>query len=92
VSAQFVSGQSPVGELREFHAFVGAQLEGSADALTPEDLIDLWRDQHPGNETPSKVVAAVEAALADMDAGDTGVPLDEFDRRFRERHGLPPRT
>jgi hypothetical protein len=38
-------------------------------------------------------VAAVRESLADMAAGDNGVPLDEFDREFRAKHGLPlPRS
>jgi L-alanine-DL-glutamate epimerase-like enolase superfamily enzyme len=85
------SGQSTLDELRQFHAFVGAQVNAQREGLTPEDVIDLWRDRHPSLDDSSGMVAAVNAALADLDAGHQGVPLDEFDREFRQRHGLPPR-
>jgi hypothetical protein len=38
-------------------------------------------------------IVAVRQALTEMAAGDHGVPLDEFDREFRAKHGLPlPRS
>ena len=77
-------------ELREFHTFVGAQLAANRDQLTPEEIVELWRDQHPTDEEAAATVAAVQAALADMAAGDTGISLAEHDRQFRARHGLPP--
>ncbi len=90
MSANLPSNQSSVNELREFHAFVGAQLSANRIPLSPEDAIDLWRDQHPNQEESAAVVAAVREALDDMAAGDTGMPLEEYDRQFRLRHGLPP--
>lgn len=80
------------GELRDFHAFVGAQLANRADSLSPEDVAELWRDQHPQAESASAVAAAVRAALDDLAAGDQGLPLAEYDRQFLARHGLPPRV
>jgi hypothetical protein len=92
MSANLPAHQSSLNELRDFHAFVGAQLTATREPLSPEDLIDLWRDQHPRVEEASAVAAAVRAALDDMAAGDMGVPLDEYDRQFRARHGLPPQA
>ncbi len=71
---------------------MGAQINAQREGLTPEDLIDLWRDQHPSRDEPSDVVAAVNVALAELDAGKEGMSLEEFDRKFRERNGLPPRS
>ena len=34
-------------------------------------------------------VAAVKEAIADMQAGDRGVPFDEFVNRFRKQHNIP---
>jgi hypothetical protein len=36
-------------------------------------------------------IAAVKQALDDMHNGDTGIPLEEFDREFRNRNGLEPK-
>jgi hypothetical protein len=41
-------------------------------------------------EEMKETIAAVRAALDDMAAGDTGITLEEFDRQFRAKHGLPP--
>jgi hypothetical protein len=92
MSASLPTNQSSLKELRDFHAFVGAQLTAISEPLSTEDLMDLWRDQHPRVEEASAVAAAVRAALDDMAAGDTGVPLDEYDRQFRARHGMSPRA
>lgn len=42
------------------------------------------------SEEQRETIAAVRAALADMEAGDTGITLEEFDRQFRAKHNLPP--
>ncbi len=51
-------------------------------------MLDQWRDEHPVTDVSGHGVAAVRVALADMGTGDRGVPLEGFDRRFRQRHGL----
>jgi len=28
--------------------------------------------------------------LADMETGDRGLPFDQFDRKFRDRHSIAP--
>ena len=76
-------------ELRDFHVFVGEQLARNPNGLTPEDALDLWRDQHPFPEDMAESVKAIREALDAMDAGDTGMTVDEFERRFRDKHGLP---
>jgi hypothetical protein len=35
-------------------------------------------------------VAAIREAIADMEAGDRGVPFDEFVAAFRKKHNLSP--
>jgi len=59
--------------------------------MTPENPLGAWRSQNPPATDFDDTVAAVREALADMEAGDTGTPFEEFDRDFRLRHGLPPR-
>ena len=67
--------------LQSFHQFLGRQLESVA-LISPEQALALWREEQ-------ETIAAVREGLADVDAGRTK-PLDQFDREFRQRHGLEP--
>lgn len=78
-------------ELAEFNRFVTDRL-ADRPPLSLEEAMDLWRDEQSLSEPSDDDVAAVREALEEMDRGVPGIPLDEFDRRFRERHGLPPRA
>lgn len=71
-------------ELSSFHRFISEQLNVGRGDVSPEEALDLWRMQHPDDEA----VLAVQEALEDMEVGDEGMPLEEFDRDFRQRHGL----
>jgi hypothetical protein len=82
---------SSASDLADFHQFIGDLLKSRDGALTPEEALDLWRADHPLSEDFEETVEALREALADMDAGDIGVPLEEFDAEFRARHNLPPR-
>jgi hypothetical protein len=77
---------STLDRLREFHRFVGEKLQTGDEAPSPEELLDEWLLLHPGPDDAEDV----EEAIRDREAGDGGIPFDEFDRDFRERHKLPP--
>ena len=79
-------------ELAEFHRFVAEKLAKGEAGLSPEAAVDQWRELHPDAEDLADGVAAVKEALASIAAGDRGVPFDEFDREFRTKHNLPPRS
>lgn len=76
-------------ELRAFHRFLSEKVRASAADLSPEEALDEWRRQHPLTEAPDEDAAAVREALDDLAQGDRGVPFDQFDREFRQRHNLP---
>jgi hypothetical protein len=77
-------------ELVNFHEFLSQKLRSSAARLSPEEVLDLWRAEHPVADDYASDAAALQEALADMEAGDRGIPLEEFDRKFRQRHSIPP--
>jgi hypothetical protein len=79
----------PTAELARFHEFIASHV-AKGGRLTPEEALDLWRAKHPSPDDAADTVQALRDALTDMEAGDCGVPLEEFDRTFRQRHGLPP--
>jgi hypothetical protein len=77
-------------ELARFRDFL-SQLVAQGDAgFSPEEALDLWREQNPCTEEYAATVAALNEALDDMAAGDTGRPLGEFDQEFRKRHNIGP--
>jgi hypothetical protein len=82
-------GTSPEPDLRELVEFASEQLNNGGSELTPEEVLDLWRAEHPTAAELAESVATIEQALAQADRGE-GLPLDEFDRQFRSRHGLDP--
>jgi hypothetical protein len=75
-------------ELLSFHQFVTEQLNTGRPPLSPEEALEAWRLQNRSPEEMAEDVQAIREALDDMDAGDTGVPWEEFDREFRKRHNL----
>jgi hypothetical protein len=76
-------------ELAGFCRFVGVKLSQRDAELSTEDVLDEWRAEHPlDDDDDVDDVTAVMQALADMTAGDEGIPLDEFKRGFRQRHKI----
>jgi hypothetical protein len=78
-------------DLAGFHQYIGERLKEGGDTLSPEEALDIWRHEHPLPEDYEETVEALREALADMEAGDVGIPLEEFDAEFRARHNLSPR-
>lgn len=75
-------------ELTSFHRFISEQLSVGGGDVSPEEALDLWRAQYPDTSASDDDGSAVQEALTDMENGDHGTPLDEFDREFRGRHRL----
>jgi hypothetical protein len=76
-------------ELRAFHRFLTDKLSASGIDLSPEEALDEWRRLHPQPEVLDEEVAAIREALDDRANGDRGIPFEQFDRDFRNRHNFP---
>jgi hypothetical protein len=68
-------------DLNAFHNFAAAWLaDGGAESL--RELVDVWEAEHPTPTLQAENVAAVRAAIRDMENGDVGRParkvLDEM--------------
>lgn len=72
-------------ELHSFHQFVTNQLQVG---ITPEQCLQLWRAQNPTADELDVSTAAVEQALNDMQAGDTGQSARSLIEAARQQHGL----
>ena len=60
-------------DLNAFHNFAAARL-ASRGAESLHELVDLWEFEHPAPERQAQDVAAVQAAIRDMENGDAGRP------------------
>jgi hypothetical protein len=74
-------------ELAQFQQFIANQV-ATGSTISPEEALDLWRQENPLQSTFEEDVLALRAALADLDAGERGIPLAEFEKEFRRRYGL----
>jgi hypothetical protein len=72
-------------ELLSFQSFIGEIVSRGDATASPEEALDEWRVMHPSDDD----LLAVREALDDMNAGDTGVSLEEFENQFRSKHSLP---
>jgi hypothetical protein len=77
-------------DARAFGDFLNANLGGDEENLTLNEYLDLWDFENTTNEAKEETLRAIQQGLADADAGRSK-PLDEFDREFRRKNGLPPR-
>ena len=75
-------------ELTAFHDFLGKQIVGGHCDLTPEESLELWRVEHPTAEELELSIAAINAALADVAAGDQGRPAKQVIAEARQRYEL----
>jgi hypothetical protein len=75
-------------DLLEFVEFAQAQLANGGANLTPEEVLDLWRADHPSAHELADSVAAIQRALDQASRGE-GASWEEFDSLFRERHQVP---
>lgn len=81
----------PANDPRAFHDFLGAKLSNGGADLTLDDLLSLWTYENSTEEEKEESIRAIQRGLDDLHAGRTR-PFEEFDREFRERHGLPPKA
>lgn len=79
-------------ELSRFRDFLSEKLTSDSARLSPEEALDLWRAEHPAADEYTNDIVALRQALADMESGDHGLSLEQFDREFRERHKIAPPT
>jgi hypothetical protein len=76
-------------DLNAFHEFAEARL-ASSGAESLQDLVKLWESEHSASELHKQNVAAVRAAIRDMENGDVGRPagmlLEELRAELAARH------
>jgi|ThiBio_inoc_plan_1041526.scaffolds.fasta_scaffold05993_5 hypothetical protein len=74
---------------RAFHDFLGAKLSNGGASLTLDEALGLWDIENSTDQERAATVEALREALADKEAGDTGMPVDDFLADFRRKRNLP---
>jgi hypothetical protein len=78
-------------DLRAFRDFADALLSNGGAGTTLDEALSLWEYENAPEAEREETLRAIQRGLDDLHAGRTR-PFEEFDREFRERHGLPPGT
>ncbi len=78
-------------DIQAFRAFIDEQISDGGISLTPADVLDLWEIQNTSEVEREETWAAILQGLSD--ANESRVrPFEEFDREFRQNHGLSVRS
>jgi hypothetical protein len=80
---------STASELERFRDFLDEQLNNGGADLLPEDIVDLWRMEHPLPAQLAASVADLKEAVAEMEAGAEGRPAKEMSAEIRRSLNLP---
>lgn len=75
-------------QIDSFHQFALDQIDNGGAELSIDDLYQLWRATNPTANELAESVAAVKAAYADFQSGDTGQPARQALRETCDRLGL----
>jgi hypothetical protein len=76
-------------DLRAFRDFADTKLENGGAELTLDEALGLWDIENATDDERAATIEAVKDALADMRAGDTGVPARDFLAEIRRKYNLP---
>ncbi len=78
-----------LNDLKAFRDFADFQLTHDGGDLTLDEALDLWESENQSPEGRAATVRAVQEALDDMRAGETGIPAAEAFSELRRKHNLP---
>ena len=73
-------------QLDDFHRFAQQRLQNS-DTESLEELVDLWRIEHPSAEEQAEIHEAIRQGLADIEAGRYR-PASEVLDELRAKYGI----
>lgn len=78
-------------DLRAFKGFIDEQLATDGADLTVDEALALWEYENSPEVEREETIQAIRRGFADIEAGRVR-PAEDFDREFRQKHGLPPRA
>lgn len=78
-------------QVDSFHRFATEQLASGSTDKSIDELYDQWRYENMSAEEMRENVAAVQAAIDDMNAGDIGRDAARVEQELRDELDLPVR-
>jgi hypothetical protein len=75
-------------QIDSFHEFASSQVDNGGAELSMDEIYLLWRAKNPAPTELAESVAAIRAAYADLEAGDSGRPARSALRESCHRLGL----
>lgn len=76
-------------QIDSFHRFATEQLQNGGKDKSVDELYDQWRFENQSPEEFEENVAAIQGAIDDMNAGDTGRDAEEVIAEVRSKYNLP---
>lgn len=75
-------------QLESFRSFAARMINAGAVEGSLDDLYDLWRSENIPEDELLESASALRAAYAEMQQGDTGVPVEEHLARLRAKYQI----
>ncbi len=79
-----------LAELRSFQQFAEARLPSQDPRVTLEDLFFDWMEENDAKTVSEEDIAAVEAGIRLMEAGDRGITPEELDSIIARKMRVVP--
>jgi hypothetical protein len=80
-----------INDVRAFRSFLNEKLSNEGASLTLDEALGLWEYENASDEQREETLEAIQQGFADVEAGRVR-PFEDFDREFRQKHGLLPRS
>jgi len=78
-------------DLREFHSYLTSRLASGEGSLSPEEILDQWRERHPSPRELADSAADIQDAVDEMRAEESDQLAREVVADVRRELGLPSR-
>ena len=80
-----------INDVHAFRVFLDEKLLNCEANLTLDEALGLWEYENASDAERELTREAIRRGLDDVELGRVR-PFDEFDREFRQKHGLTPRS
>lgn len=76
-------------QFESFQSFAARMIDAGSVEGSLDDLYDLWRSEQIPEADLLESAAALRVSYAEMQQGDTGIPVEEHLARLRSKYQIP---